>query len=212
MKKTLYLLYCLYLQEFSPPTINFCMKNINSNIKDNYSFYTNLLEERKSIFSEVIEVQTFLTNKLFEENIPVKHPEVVDDMILIVDVSVNNYKYFKFKLRYKEYVDVPLFRFDSDGVTHRNNIDGIPLIEQQVKTPHFHKFNEAGIEIAYQTIQLKNEATKKALQDIESCIAHFFHECNIRVNTVDFPIIKINPNQLDFTYEKNDPNENVKFL
>ena len=203
---TIYLFYIT----LSPKDYN--MNDCVKKIKDDYSYYRKLLEERKSIFSEVIEVQTFLTKKLFEENIPVKHPEVVDDMILIVDVSVNNYKYFKFKLRYKEYDDKPLFRFDSDGVTHWNNIDGIPLTEQQVKTPHFHKFNESGVEVAYQTIQLKNEETKKALQDIESCIAHFFHECNIRVNTVDFPTIKVNPNQLDFTYEKNDPNENVKFL
>jgi hypothetical protein len=202
----------IYLFYITLPAKDIIMNDCVNKIKDNYSFYTNLLEERKSIFSEVIEVQTFLNKKILEENIPVKHPEVVDDMILIVDVSVNNYKYFKFKLRYKEYVDKPLFRFDSDGVTHWNNIDGIPLTEQQVKTPHFHKFNESGIEVAYQTIQLKNEETKKALQDIESCIAHFFHECNIRVNTVAFPTIKVNPNQLDFTYEKNDPNENVKFL
>lgn len=202
----------IYLFYITLPAKDNIMNNCVNKIKDNYSFYRNLLEERKSIFSEVIEVKSLLNKKLFEENIPVKHPEVVDDMILIVDVSVNNYKYFRFKLRYKEYVDKPLFRFDSDGVTHWNYVDGIPLTEQQVKTPHFHKFNEDGIEVAYQTIQLKNEETKKALQDIEFCIAHFFHECNIRVNNVDFPTIKVNPDQLDFTYEKIDPNENVMFL
>ncbi len=184
----------------------------NIHIKDNYDFYNQLLSKRKSIFSEVIEIKKFGNNhNTLEEPVSVKHPDIENEMLLLVDVKVNNYNFFQFKLRYKEFFDNPIFRFDSDGDTHWNRIDGIPLEKQQVITPHFHKFNENGIEIAYKTDQLQDEKKSKALEDIEVCIAHFFHECNIRLKEDGFPTIKILSNQLGFSYEKENPNQNIQF-
>jgi len=184
----------------------------NHKVKDNYNFYNELLSKRKSIFSEVIEIKKVGNNhNTLEELIDVKHPDIENNMLLLVDVKVNNNSFFQFKLRYKEFIDNPIFRFDSDGDTHWNRIDGVPLTEQQVQTPHFHKFNENGIEIAYKTDLLKNEVTSKALEDIEHCIAHFFHECNIRVNEESFPSVKIMSNPLGFSFDKEDPNQNITF-
>jgi hypothetical protein len=182
-------------------------------IQDNYTFYNKLLEERKSVFSEVLEINKFSNNaNTIEETFPVNHPADIEDLILIVDVKINNHNFFQFKLRCKSFFPKPFFRFDSDGDTHWNRIDGIPLEKQCVTTPHFHKYNENGIEIAYKTDKLIDENEKKALEDINLCIIHFFHEANIRVNNDQFPEIKIMSNTLGFTFTKQDPNKNINFL
>lgn len=181
-------------------------------VKDNYDYYKKLLSDRKSIFSEVIEVNSFGNNAntlSHQEN--VSYPDC-KDMFLIVDVKVNNHNFFQFKLRYKDFLPAPFFRFDSDGETHRNKIDGLSLEEQSITTPHFHKFNENGIEIAYKTDKLLNPEEAKALEDINLCIAHFFHESNIRVNKEGFPEVKIMSNTLGFSLSQEDPNQNVLFL
>lgn len=183
-------------------------------IKENYSFYNNLLAERKSIFTEVIEINNKANNHSFVESVDkVDHPEVNDDnMILCVEVKINNHAYFQFKLRYQSFVPAPFFRFDSDGTTHHNRIEGIPLNEQAITTPHFHKFNENGIEIAYKTDKLLDPKESKALEDINLCIIHFFHESNTRLKDDDFPEIKIQSDTLGFKMTKEDPNQNIDFL
>ena len=98
-------------------------------IKENYSFYNNLLSERKSIFTEVIEINKTGNNHNTLESVEeVIHPTATEDkMVLLVDVKVNNHDFFQFKLRYKSFVPAPFFRFDSDGETHRNKVDGVVL-------------------------------------------------------------------------------------
>lgn len=183
-------------------------------IKENYSFYNNLLSERKSIFTEVIEINKIGNNHNTLESVEeVTHPNATEDkMVLLVDVKVNNHDFFQFKLRYKSFLPAPFFRFDSDGETHRNKVDGVELKEQAVTTPHFHKFNENGIEIAYKTDKLLDPKESKALEDINLCIIHFFHESNTRLKDDDFPEIKIQSNTLGFKMTKEDPNQNIDFL
>lgn len=183
-------------------------------IKENYSYYKNLLSERKSIFTEVIEINKIGNNhNTLESVVGVTHPNAIGDkMVLLVDVKVNNHDFFQFKLRYKSFIEAPFFRFDSDGETHRNKADGISLKESQITTPHFHKFNKNGIEIAYKTDKLLDPKESRALVDINLCIIHFFHESNTRLKDDDFPEIKIMSDTLGFKMTKEDPNQNITFL
>jgi len=195
-------------------TLELMGKNRFPQLKENYSFYNKLLEGRKSIFSEVIEINKAGNNQNFlERQEVVKHPDLKEErMILNVDVKLNDHSYFQFKLRYKAFLPAPFFRFDSDGDTHRNRIKGIPLEEQQITTPHFHKFNEKGIEIAYKTDKLLDPKEAKALEDINLCLVHFFHESNTRLKEDDFPEVKIMTDTLGYEMEAIDPNENITFL
>lgn len=182
-------------------------------IKNNYAFYSKLLQERKSIFSEIIEINKVGNNaNILEKKELIKHKEIDANMLLIVDVKISNHNFFQFKLRYKEYVQQPFFRFDSDGETHRNKVKGIPFESQLITTPHFHKFNENGVEIAYKTDKLLDVNEVKALEDINLCIKHFFHESNIRFNEESFPEIKILSNSLGFSLQDKDPNSNIIFI
>jgi hypothetical protein len=181
-------------------------------VKEDYSLYNRLLEERKSVFTEVIEVNKVGNNANTLSKIEdVEQQVITEQVILIVDVKLNNHNFFQFKLRCKDYIPNPFFRFDSDGETHRNRVQGIPFEEQAITPPHFHKFNEDGIEIAYKTDKLLDERESKALEDINLCIIHFFHESNTRLKEEDFPEVKILSNSLGLSFKSNDPNENIDF-
>ena len=104
-----------------------------------------------------------------------------------------------------------LMRYDSDGATHKNNVDYIPLEEQSVPTPHFHKFDEQGNLLAYQTDKLKNEREANALKNIEFGFAYFCQNSYIYKNgTMDLPDIWVNDGMLPLNYN-DDPVDGVNF-
>ena len=88
----------------------------------------------------------------------------------------------------------------------------IPFADQQVTTPHFNCYNENCLNIAYKTEQLNNEEERKALEDINLCIAHYCNEANVRLKEDDFPTISILPGTLQLEIVQEDPNSNVKFI
>jgi len=97
-------------------------------IAQNYDYYKLLLEERKSIFTEIIEINSVGNNANTLEKIEkIKHPATNDDLTFTVNVKLKIHNFFQFKLRYEKFCPQHFFRFDSDGDTHRNKIDGIPL-------------------------------------------------------------------------------------
>jgi len=189
-------------------------KEIVKKFKDDYSTYNLLLKETKSIFESVIEINKTGNNANTLEKIEnIKHNSLSNKIDLIINIKVNNNKFFQFKLRCKEYCEIPFFRFDSDGDTHRNYLENTTKLDaQQVKTPHFHIYNEDGLNIAYRTLSLDNEAERKALEDINLCICHFFKEANIELTNDKLPLIKIKGTSLDLDFSNEDPNANMIFL
>ena len=100
-------------------------------------------------------------------------------------------------------------RYDSTGPSHRNSNLPIPIEEQQVPTPHFHRFVADGKEIAYKTKVLLDEKQSKVLEDISMCVLHFMQEANIKFENFD---LISTPGVLPFKMEENiDPLENVQF-
>lgn len=49
-----------------------------------------------------------------------------------------------------------LARLDEGNGVHRNNLPDIPLANQQVTTPHFHRYDSMGRFVAYKTDSLKD--------------------------------------------------------
>lgn len=189
-------------------------KEIIKTFRDDYSTYKKLLEENKSIFDNVIEIsETGNNSNILEKIEVVRHNNFDKKIDLIVNVKVNNTKFFQFKLRCKEYCNVPFFRFDSDGDSHRNYLENSTKLDaQKVDTPHFHKYNEEGLNIAYRTPQIENNKQRKALEDINFFVYHFFKECNIELPNKDLPIINIKQGSIDLDFSNEDPNANMTFL
>lgn len=62
---------------------------------------------------------------------------------------------FSFQIRSDRFAKAVVLRFDEGDATHRNTAPGIPLDQQSISTPHFHKYNDAGYFIAYKNDELK---------------------------------------------------------
>lgn len=70
----------------------------------------------------------------------------------------NEYRY-TFKILSDRIVRRMLFRMDEGEYAHWNRHLPVPIDQQQVPTPHFHKIGDDGIEYAYSTPSLKTKAT-----------------------------------------------------
>lgn len=68
-----------------------------------------------------------------------------------------------------------LFRLDEGNGTHRNNVPTLPLKDQQVPTPHFHKYDANGRFFAYRTEELNSISCL----DIKQGLTIFCQEANI---------------------------------
>ena len=127
---------------------------------------------------------------------------------LIIDVNVDKTKSFRFGLLCYSFMQEPCYRFDSDGVTHINPPeDGVTLKQRQISTPHFHKYNEKGQNIAYKTDLLIRDETA-LLCDYNKALRHFCHEENIEISSETV----IKPETLALgTSDFPDPLEGVEF-
>jgi hypothetical protein len=182
------------------------MAKSNKEIKKKYQLYSKLVEDKKIILISPITLNRIRENQrnYRQENALIAHPSSLEnEVILIIESRVNNDKDFKFKLRCVNLCGEPFFRFDSDGDTHRNS--NVPLAEQQITTPHFHKFNDEGFNVAYKTDKLNDPNEALALEDINLCVIHFCHEGNLRYRNDEFPEIIQNAQELAIKMPDWDP-------
>jgi hypothetical protein len=136
------------------------------------------------------------------------HEALPENMNVIIEVKECDGKY-SISLNSERFPGCILLRYDCGGGTHRNNLPDIPLNEQSVTTPHFHKYNKEGYNIAYKTEKLKTEGEAKALCDIDFGFPYFCQESNIR-HRDNAPELKINYNHL-FPEAGEDPLESITF-
>jgi hypothetical protein len=186
--------------------------HVDQDIKAKYSLYQKLLNDRKSIFESVIDISEIRSNANFlEQEVPVAHPGITEQVVIIVVVKLNDFNYFQFKLKCSDLSKIPFFRYDSDGEAHRN-YDGVtPLKVSSIPTPHFHHYNEKGVCLAYKTEKMLDQNEMKALEDINLCIAYFCQESNIIPLKENYPTITINSKELALDFTSIDPLLNVKF-
>lgn len=95
----------------------------------------------------------------------------------------NEYNY-SFKILTDKVKSRMLFRLDEGDGAHWNRHFRIPVNEQQVLTPHFHKYGPDGIMYAYQTNDLNNKPNPLNIHDgfIAFCKeSHIIHN-NIQLN------------------------------
>ena len=189
------------------------MGKTNTEIKNNFTLYTELHKKRKTVLNSPISVNKTKANHrgIQTGNTNVKHVSIKKDLIFEIEIKNDNIKDFKFKLFCTTYFNCPFFRFDSAGAAHRNNDPKISLKEQQITTPHFHEFNSDGIELAYKTKALKSKPQLTQLEDFNICVMHFCYEGNLRYKQKDFPEIKLNEGELGYKFVNEDPLKNINF-
>ena len=96
-----------------------------------------------------------------------------------IDCEVRNKNSFNysFQIISNKIKDRVLVRFDECNGVHRNNNPSIPLQEQEITTPHFHKYDNGGYFIAYKTNELTPYNNKPL--NIETGLSIFCNEENI---------------------------------
>jgi hypothetical protein len=187
---------------------------VNNSIRGNYKRYIELLIGHKDVLTSPIVVDEVRGNhkNIIWKSVLVAHESIIDELELHVEAKIDNSSDFKFKLRCPKFDNRFLFRYDSDGPPHRNSALDIPLAEQQVTTPHFHKYTSDGYEIAYKSDILLDEMQATALNDISLCICHFCRESNTNYDGDKFPEITIHNSKIPFTFEDTmDPLQNIDF-
>ena len=190
------------------------MAKNNTEIKTNFEKYEKLLEGDKNCEKKIIILDEIKNNHSDTrlKSSKVEHSTIKMDMELLVESKIDNKRSFKFKLRAKDLTGEPFFRFDSDGLSHLNNIPLTPLNELKIDTPHFHKFDNEGRNIAYQTDSLKNTTTREILlNDVSLCMAHYCDESKTYYNSEYIEIIQKPISELDLDIDNFNPLNGVDY-
>lgn len=186
----------------------------------------------KEILNDLKEYNDFLdSEKTVDSPIPVNehkpnHPSSLHSKIelqaarpfgntsLSIEIQdLENYKKYSLSILSDKYKERKcIFRYDVGSGTHRNNCPDIPLDQQEVPTPHFHKYDDKGRFLAYQTEILKDLTQAVHLEDIEFGTDYFSQETKITDGNEQLPKLKIDDNsQIPFPHTDYDPNNGIKF-
>lgn len=184
------------------------MAKNNKEIKVHFDKYEKLLDGEKNCEKKIIVLDEIKKNHTDTrlKSVKVEHPTIKMDMELLVESKIDDKRNFKFKLRAKDLTGEPFFRFDSDGVSHLNKTPLIPINELKVDTPHFHRFDDEGRNIAYQTEPLKDAKVREILlNDVSLCMAHYCDESKTYFNSEYIEIKQTPISELDLDTDAFNP-------
>ncbi len=188
------------------------MNRTNKEIKNNPKFFQELLQEKKIVLNNTIQLDHKRNNVIWvigQSN--VQHTSINDEILLIIEQSKRESKY-GIKLRCLACTQEPFFRFDSDGPAHRNSFPEIPLDEQSITTPHFNTFNNDGKPFAYKNATLKKEKETKAIEDdINFGVSLFCMESNTALSDGNFPNIAEKKPEIAFEVAKTINFDHINF-
>ena len=160
------------------------MKKIEKNfiVANDYERYCRIQTDEKSVNSPTFSLKTVPNHQSNQSGeICVFFEDERETARLNVELNVERTKSFKFRLFCDSFMDAPCYRFDSDGGKHENpTTETTPFRERLVPTPHFHRFDEEGHNIAYRPDELcRNE--QMLLADSREALKCFCHEENIQL-------------------------------
>lgn len=180
------------------------MVRINKFVKDNFLAYGISRETKKVVEHNRIRLNDGKDgHKNFNEGVTLAYYSVAKaNGQLRVRQNKESPLEFGFQL-FAPGFDPPIMRFDASGPAHENRLDKHLTAEQRtVKTPHYHVFNEHGIEIAYRTPHLdKNEYI--ILEDINFALKTFCAHANVHSQTGE-DIVALNQMELFPSQESTD--------
>ncbi len=97
-----------------------------------------------------------------------------------------------------------------DGNAHCNPEDGSGLSKRQVLTPHFHRINDAGVEVAYRSDLLNRPSdANRIVDDCTLGLEHFCQEARLACSQQAYPDLIIKQGVMDLSSD--DPLNGVSF-
>lgn len=155
----------------------------NKTVASDYGRYCRIKTAPKRADSQRFLLKTVQNHRGREGgDVPVSFENAEETARLNAELNVERTKSFKFRLFCESFMDGPCYRFDSDGGTHENPPDETtPLRQRVIPTPHFHRFDGEGRNIAYRTDELcRNE--QALLSNPREALKCFCREENIRLD------------------------------
>ena len=126
---------------------------------------------------------------------------------LVCEVKEKNEYKYTFKILSDSIQSRVLFRMDEGDYAHWNRHLPIPVEQQQVPTPHFHKKGDDGIEFAYRTARLEESSSPLNIHD---GFEVFCEESHINHEKIEIQVLEAG--QLSFVFEPDpDPLQGVIF-
>lgn len=188
------------------------MNKVNSEIRDQFEYFEELLHESKIVLDNEIQLNSKKNNPYWLiGECSIQHNTCEDEIFLIVEKSNRDNKY-GIKLRCVSLTKTPFFRFDSDGPAHRNDDPAIPLENQLVTTPHFNSFDKNGKSIAYKNEALERpEDAKVIINDIDFGTSLFCMETNSMLVDKNFPKIVYSVPEINFEETKDTNFDSINF-
>lgn len=188
------------------------MSKTNIEIKNQFDFFNELLENEKIIITSTIRLQEKKNNPYWligQSNI--QHSTLQENVQFIVEKSKRDSKY-GIKLSCNSLSERPFFRFDSSGPSHRNAFPEIPLEEQSISTPHFNSYRKDGKAMAYKNEILKKENEARAIvDDINFGVVLFCQETKSNLSSGEFPKVVDFAPEFKFNEEENIGLDNINF-
>lgn len=127
--------------------------------------------------------------------------------VLECEVREHNEYNYSFKILSDKIQSHMLFRMDEGDGTHWNRHLPVPVDQQQVPTPHFHKKGDDGIEYAYRTDALEANPSPLNIHDGFNLLCD---ECHIKGDNIEIKVQEEGKLPLVFEPEP-DPLKGVKF-
>ena len=188
------------------------MGAINLDILKNYNQYEEYICNEKFVDKDVILVKEKKPNNrkelFFQSTIISDHPFGNSELLIEAPICLSGK--FSAKILTDKMANRMLLRYDSDGGTHRNKFDDIPLSEQSITTPHLHKYDEQGRFLAIKTGSIMRDENKA--RDIETGFRIFCEEGRLLSSvTSDYPQAFIGEMGRGLFEEETDPCEGVNF-
>ncbi len=184
--------------------------NVAPKIRQEFATYSEFLSGQKTIGERAIALAELPTRSVRRGDASVTCAVVDGQKRFEVEVSVSNPRNYKLKVFAEWFHEGPCFRFDSQGNAHCNPEDGRGLAARQVLTPHFHRFNDDGVEIAYKSSVLAQERQAAAIvNDSALGVAHFCQEGKLACAGSDYPQLVFDQPELGVVSE--DPLDGVRF-
>lgn len=169
-------------------------------IERNYKGYSDFLKSQKRIKSPFVVSEKKENHQAsYYSETKLNGTYLFGDTYLSCEVKNSNAADFSIAFLSSIIPSRVLFRYDSDGLPHRNSVDYIPLPEQSVPTPHFHQYDDKGNLLAYQLEGMKNSKKIAYWRKLENAFDEICKIENIHSNQSDeMPLISLITGDITF--------------
>lgn len=126
-------------------------------IKQNFTMYDEFIKREKPVKDEIVSLVQESQNSAYEGNSPLKCGLPTGKSKFAAYAARNQPHRYGLKIFADHFGGAPCFRFCSSGRSHLNPETGDGLPKRAIPTPHFHRVDNRGLLMAYQTPALSDK-------------------------------------------------------